>query len=160
MKKIIILVTGTPGTGKTKVARYIAKKLRADYVDVNEIIKKYKLYSSYDKKLETYIVDPKRLVPVLRAIIKQSKNSIAIDGHLSHYLQKKDADLCIVTKCGIKILEERLRKRGYSRKKIQENLDSERFDVCLVDAAGQGHKIRIVDTTKGIKELNVKRLLS
>ncbi len=158
MRKIII-VTGTPGTGKTNVAKFIARKLNAGYVDINDLIKKQKIYFSYDRKLKTYLVNPKRLIPVLRKIIKESKSNLVIDGHLSHYLSKKDATLCIVTKCNLKVLEKRLKKRKYSKEKIRENLDSERFDVCLVDAAAGKHMIRIIDTTKGIKKLNLDKLL-
>ena len=37
----IIIVTGTPGTGKTTIAKKLAKKLNFHYLDVNNVIKKY-----------------------------------------------------------------------------------------------------------------------
>lgn len=49
---VYILVTGTPGAGKTKVSREIAKKYNLKYIDVNKLIKENKLYGGYDKKLK------------------------------------------------------------------------------------------------------------
>ncbi|MEK6812504.1 MAG: adenylate kinase family protein [Nanoarchaeota archaeon] len=157
--RVVILVSGTPGTGKTVVAKFLAKILPATYIDINSLIKKQKIYSSYDKKLKTYLVDVEQLIPVLRKVIKKNNRSFVIDGHLSHYFPKTYATFCIVTKCAIPVLQKRLRQRGYSKKKIAENVQAELFDVCLVDAATRGHRIRIVDTTKGIKHLDVKKLL-
>ena len=76
---------------------------------------------------------------------------IIIDSHLSHYLPKKYVDLCVITKCSLKTLEKRLKKKKYSKEKIKENLECEIFDVCLNEAKEAGHKILVVDTTKGIK---------
>ncbi|HDH07219.1 MAG TPA: AAA family ATPase, partial [Thermoproteales archaeon] len=36
-----ILVTGTPGVGKTTIARRLAQLLKLEYINVNEIAKKY-----------------------------------------------------------------------------------------------------------------------
>ena len=71
-----------------------------------------------------------------------------IDSHLSHYLPRKYVDLCIVTKCDIKELNKRLKKKKYNKSKIQENLQAEIFDICLNEAREGKHKIAIVNTTK------------
>ena len=143
-----IIITGTPGTGKTIIAKKLAKKISYTYIDVNEIIKKNKLNNKYLKKYDTYEIDDKKLNKKLIEIINNSKTNIIIDSHLSHYLPKKYVDLCIVIKCDIKELKKRLEKRKYSKIKIRENLDSEIFDICLVEAKENKHKIIIVDTTK------------
>ena len=74
---------------------------------------------------------------------------IIIDSHLSHYIPKKYVDLCIITKCDIKELNKRLKRKKYSKDKIQENLQAEIFDICYNEALKQKHKIIIIDTTKG-----------
>jgi len=151
---MIVCVTGTPATGKTVVAKKIAKQIKANYIDINKIISKHKLIDGYDKKRKSKIIDIKKLNKVLIDLIKKSKNNLVIDSHLSHYLNKKYVDLCIVTKCDLKVLQERLKKRGYSKDKIRENLDAEIFDICLNEAKEKGHNILVVDTTKGLKSLN------
>ncbi|MCX6712025.1 MAG: adenylate kinase family protein [Candidatus Woesearchaeota archaeon] len=144
---MIICITGSVSTGKTTLAKRIASKIKGKYIDVNKIITKYKLSEGYDKKRKSKIVDIKKLNKVLIDLIKKSKN-LVIDSHLSHYLPKKYVDLCIVTKCNLKILKKRLEKRGYDKDKIRENLDAEIFDVCLNEAKEKGHKIKIINTTK------------
>jgi adenylate kinase len=149
---MIICVSGSVASGKTEVAKLIAKKYKLKYVDVNKLIKKHKLYEKYDRKLKTYVVGIKKLNNFLIKLIKKNKN-LVIDSHLSHYLPKKYIDLCVITKCNLKVLEKRLKKRKYSKEKIRENLDAEIFDVCLNEAREKKHKIKIIDTTKGLKKL-------
>jgi len=175
-----IIVTGVPGTGKTTLSKKLAKKLNFYYIDVNKIIKKYNISEGYDKKRKTKIVDVNKLNKALikeinnykkmiqstikkysintnsnnkiEYIIKKNKikEGIIIDSHLSHYLPKKYVDLCIVTKCDLKVLEKRLKNKKYSKSKVRENLDAEIFDVCLNEAKENKHKTFVIDTTKGI----------
>jgi|TARA_Y100000031_G_scaffold144637_1_gene176336 adenylate kinase len=186
----IIVVTGTPGTGKTKIAGKIASKLNFEYIDVNKIIKKNKISEGYDKKRKAKIIDTKKLnkalvkeienskKPIKKSLNKKTKkqsinkkinikikknndkkikNGIIVDSHLSHYLPKKYVDLCIVTKCSLRTLKNRLEKRRYSKKKIRENMDAEIFDVCLNEAKENKHKILVIDTTKS---LNLKIIIN
>lgn len=142
-----IIVTGTPGTGKTKIAKKIAKKENAVYLDVKKVIDKYKLKERYDRKRRTYAVNSDKLNKILIELIKKSKKKLVIDSHLSHYLPKKYVSLCIVTKCDLKTLKKRLEKRKYIKSKIRENMDAEIFDVCLNEAKQLGHKVKVIDTT-------------
>ena len=146
-----IIVTGTPGTGKTTLAKKLSKKLKYAYIDVNNVIKENKLKEGYDRKKKCYVVDTKKLTKALNSIIKEATNDIIIDSHLSHYLPKKHVDLCIVTKCNLKKLKTRLeKKRNYPSSKVRENLDCEIFDVCLNEARESGHKVIVIDTTKAL----------
>jgi|TARA_Y100000310_G_scaffold345860_1_gene471647 adenylate kinase len=156
----VLIVTGSVGTGKTTLSKNLAEKLNFPYLDVNKIIEKYNISEGYDKKRKTKIVHVRKLNKALIKEIKQYsikiksnkniKNGLVIDSHLSHYLPKKYVDLCIITKCNLKQLERRLKKKNYSKAKVRENLDAEIFDVCLNEAKENKHKILVVDTTKGI----------
>lgn len=147
----IIIVSGSVASGKTTLAKLIAKKYHAIYVDVNGLVKDFKLYSSYNKKLKAYNVDTNKLNKFLIRLIKNSKNNLVLDSHLTHYIPSNYVDLCYITKCDLKILKKRLMKRNYNKEKIRENLDSEIFDVCLTEALENNHKVIIIDTTKGVK---------
>lgn len=149
-----IAITGTPGTGKTTLAKKLAKNLNYHYIDVTKLISSNKLAEGYDMQRATKIVDAKKLNRFLINCIKQLKKQnkikgIIIDSHLSHYLPRKYVDFCIVTKCGIKELNKRLKKKKFHKSKIQENLQAEIFDVCRNEAMERKHKVIIVCATKG-----------
>ena len=145
---MIIIFTGTPGTGKTTLAIELAKKTGIPYLDVNIVIQECNLRESYDQKNKTYIVDEKKLSKVLIKIINNNCKNLIIDSHLSHYVPAKYVDYCIVTKTDLKVLKKRLEQRKYPKNKIKENIEAETFDICLVDALELKHKIIQIDTTK------------
>ena len=152
---MIICISGTPGTGKTTLAKSISKKIKCAYLDVNKIIQENNLEEGYDQKRKCKIIDTKKLSKILIKLIKENKRLI-IDSHLSHYLPNKYIDLCIITKTDLKTLQKRLQKRKYPNTKIRENLDAEIFDVCLTEAREFKHKIAVVDTTK---KVNIKKII-
>jgi len=140
----VIIVSGSVGCGKTRFAKKLALKKNYKYVSLTEFINKNKLFEKYDKKRKTYDVDIKKLNNTLIELIKNSKKNLVIDGHLSHYLPKKYVDLCYIVKCDLKELKKRLKKRGYSKLKIMENLEAEIFDSCYNEAVEMGYKVKIV----------------
>ena len=124
----------------------LSKKLKAKYVDVNEIIKKNNISDGYDKKRKCKIIDVKKLNKILEKVIKESKESLVIDSHMSHFLNPKLVDYVVITKTSLKKLKNRLKKRKYSKSKIEENLEVEIMDVCFNEAKELGHKVKIVNT--------------
>ena len=144
----VIAITGSVASGKTTVAKALAKSLKFKYIDVNKIIKKNKLRECYDKKKKCHVVDIKKLVKVLVEYIKKTEKNLVIDSHFSHYLPKKVLDYCIVTKCGLSDLKSRLLKRKYSDEKVKENMDVEIFDTVFMEASEKGHNVIGVDTSK------------
>lgn len=147
---MIIAVSGSVATGKSIIARLLAKKIHAKYVDVNTLIKENNLVGRYIKKFDTYDVDINKLNKFLIKLVKNSK-SLVLDSHLSHYLPSKYVNYCIICKCDLNVLKKRLKSRKYNNAKIRENLDSEIFEVCLVEALENKHRVIVVDTsTKSI----------
>ena len=148
----VIIITGTPCTGKTSLAKMISQKLKFKLINVNELINQEKICEAYDKEKECNIVDIKKMKTVLIKKIRESKNDVIIESHFSHKIPKTYVDLCLVTKTDLKVLNQRLQKRGYSKQKIRDNLDVEIFDLCLTEAQEAGHNVLIVDTTHKINK--------
>lgn len=60
----------------------------------------------------------------------------------------------------MKELKRRLKKRGYHKEKIEENLECEIMDVCLEEAREKGHEPLELDGTKAWTMKRVVNLLS
>jgi len=168
---MIIAISGTPGVGKTFIAKRISKatKGRLEYFDLNRYIKDNKLYDSYDRKDKTFDVDIEVLKKDINPTLKKnmSKNNvmdpmvgktiqvdsllkrlpkdsdgIIVDSHLSHYL---DSDYCIIVRTDLKKLYNRLKGRRYPKAKISDNIDAEIFEVCLDEARRLKREVIIVE---------------
>ena len=155
-----IIISGTPGTGKSTLAKLISQKTNFKILNFKKILEENKLNENYDSKRKCYVVDTKKLNKTLIKIIKNSKNPLIIESHLSHFLPRKYVNLCIITKCDLIILKKRLVKRKYDSFKIKENLEAEIFNVCLDEAKRLKHNILVIDTTKGVKDINLKDIIS
>ncbi len=188
-KKIkIILITGTPGTGKTTLAKKIKTTLKNYEVKIYNVKKeaeKQNLIEGYDEKRKSKIIDEKKIDSLLKKIIKEEEKTvkkenkttekkqttkttkenktkkqtkdnnkqsnktqdkkikqkiIILEGHLSHYAKPKKEYLTIITTTKLKKLKERLKKRKYSKTKIEENLQSEIFKIILLETIENKHK--------------------
>ena len=143
MNKVIVII-GTPGVGKSTLAIKLAKQLKWKRLDLHEHYKE--ISTGYDKSGKCYIIDIKKLEKLVK---KESKeNNLIIDSHVAHLLPKKLVDLCIILTCDLKILNKRLIKRGYGKKKVRENLDAEIFQVCLEEANTKRHKVLEIESSK------------
>ena len=140
-KKPIICVTGTPGTGKTTLSKELAKELGLKHVELNKIVEKIGLTVGFDKKRNSWIVNEQRITEKVGEMIKKNQKGLIIDSHLAHFLSPKITDLCIVCKCDLRELKKRLESRGYKRRKVNENLEAEIFEVCKTEAIENKHKI-------------------
>lgn len=154
MKKAIV-VSGIPATGKTTIAKKLADAMNCKYLDVNVVIKDENLCEDYDKARHCNVVDIDKLVAALVKVIENSSEVLVIDSHMAHFLPKEYVKVVLITKCSLKTLEKRLHSREYPESKVRENLDSEIFDICKVEAEEKGHKVIEVNTDS---EVNIKEI--
>ncbi len=136
---MIILITGTPGTGKTTVSELLAKRTGADIVRISDFATDDVTEGMEGK---TRIVDIEKLESKIKGHIP---SNAVIDGHLSHRMHF--GNFVIVLRTNPKVLEKRLEKKGFDRKKIQENLEAEALDVCLIESLERHKNVFEIDTT-------------
>jgi adenylate kinase len=140
---MIIAITGTPGCGKSTVSKALNKKLKYILVDLNKAIKENKVYSGYDRKRKSYIVDIKKLSKFFKKI---KKGNMIIDSHLSHYLPM---DIVIVLRCQPKELDRRMKTKKWGKEKRRENFEAELIGLISYEARQCNKKVYDIDTTDG-----------
>lgn len=135
-KRPNILITGTPGVGKTSFASMIAEKLNMHHANVGEIIKEKKCYLEYDESLNTHILDEDKLLDTLEIDFDTEKiaGGIVCDYHSSELFPERWFDLILVLRTSTEVLFDRLTERGYNEKKRNENMECEIMGIVLEEA--------------------------
>jgi broad-specificity NMP kinase len=129
--KIIIAVTGTPGSGKTRFSKILKKNLKSfKLIEINDLVNKHHVFSRIDK-FNSKVVNLKKLNSVIKNEIKG--NTILV-GHLAQELKIK-FDAAIVIRASLKTIESRLAARKYPKEKIREDILSEALDYCGIKMA-------------------------
>jgi len=133
--KRVIVVTGTPGVGKTVVSSLLASRLNAFHIELGELVKREKLWSDMDKTRETLIADMPKLSKLVQEIIERSELDIILDGHYSvDVVPAENIHIVFVLRREPDKLRRSMRKYGFKEKKLKENLAAEVLDVCLYNA--------------------------
>jgi len=131
----VILVTGTPGVGKTSISRLLASKLDAVYISLGELVERERLITGVDKARGTLIADADRVSKRVQEIIKSSECDVIVDGHYAvDVVPAKDVHMVFVLRRDPSELKSVMENRGFKEKKLWENLAAEILDVCLWDA--------------------------
>lgn len=127
----IIGITGTPATGKKSIGRIVADNLKYRFLDLNKIALDFGgALSEGEEDLE---VNPDVLRKQVLPQIKGGR--VVLVGHLLPFiLSKGEIEFVVVLRCSPQELDKRYSKRGYSDKKIKDNISSEILDICLAEA--------------------------
>ncbi|MFH1056718.1 MAG: AAA family ATPase [Candidatus Micrarchaeota archaeon] len=136
-----LLLTGTPGCGKTALAGKLARLLKAKLVDVNDIIEKKRIFRKNARGEK--VVDLRKLEKILKGILRKEKN-VVVDSHLLCEL-KLPCDRIIVLRCEPLVLKKRLDRRKYPAWKVRDNVLAELLDYCAIQAVGNYLKKKVVE---------------
>jgi len=145
-----IVITGTPGTGKSSLAKDLAKRIHYPLLDVRKLIEKRRIFKIMPGESEK-TVNLRALQRLVKAWFRDHPDGIAE----SHLLCEFDAggELVVALRCRPDVLESRLKKRRYGAAKIRENVLAEALDYCLQKAeanAKQSRRVIQIDTTRRI----------
>jgi len=125
----ILIVSGTPGTGKTTVSKNLLNYFKAKVISLNELAISEKLILNYDIERETSVINEKKLVNyVIKLIERYNKidlEFLIIESHFSDIVPGQYIDYVIILRCDPDELCIRLKERGYKNEKIRENVQSE-----------------------------------
>ncbi len=149
---LVVALSGVPSTGKTTLAKKWCLKFGWQYVSLNDVVNKNRLYTKIDLSDGAKVVDLKKLNYFTNRIIskiRKKNNSAIIEGHLVCEI-KLNVDKIIILRLDPNIIAKRLSKRSYSKQKINQNIESECLDYCTIIAQKNYAKNNIyeIDMTK------------
>lgn len=139
-----ILITGTPGTGKSEVAEWLGDMTGWEVLHISELAEKAHAVRVAAKGEK--LVDMAKLRNYLVPIVRE-REDVIFEGHLGCEIPCP-ADLVIVLRTNPFELERRMKARGYFREKIDENVMAELLDYCY-QLAEQNYSCKVLelDTT-------------
>lgn len=127
MKRVII--SGTPGTGKTSISKLLTQKINARMISLSKLAISNNLTIGYDLKRETSVIDAKKIIlqvhKIIETCINQNIEVIIIESHFSDIIPNNLIDYAIVLRCHPDELIRRLKDRNYKKEKILENVQAE-----------------------------------
>ncbi len=165
--KRLLIITGTPATGKSTLAKLLEKEMGLLRIDLHKLIESDPVLSSeFNTTKDCYDLDMNKVEELVRIKLEANPGKFMIlDSHVSHHLSKEIICGAIVMHCSnFSTLEKRLKARKYSPAKVKENLDCEIFDICADEVISlEVHTIHL-DSCKKFEtqdiQAKVKKLLS
>ncbi len=148
----VIIVTGTPGTGKTTFSKALKKATGFEYVNLTQYVSKHKLYRGIDRERRTRIVDVAKTRAKLSKDLRKIQGYVIVDTHMPEGSVPEGAvHRVFVLRCHPKVLEARLRAKKWKPNKIRENVLAEIVDSCLTAAVKHydSRKVIQLDTSRG-----------
>lgn len=131
-RKPNIIITGTPGVGKTCVSTKVAKLLGFTHINISKFAIEKKLTLEHDDEMDCFIIDERRIRRKLKRML--TSGGYIVEYHSCGFLPKNLFDAVFVLKAGTSDLHTRLTERGYSDSKITENIECEIFQIPLEEA--------------------------
>jgi adenylate kinase len=129
-----IVIGGTPGTGKTKVSKILGSRLTVEVISLSELAEKAGCISAQDIARNTGIINEDCLVEALLDIVDDRGKRFIIEGHYIDLVPSSSVEIAVILRTHPENLRERLRERGYSKAKVDENVEAEVLGVCQMDA--------------------------
>ncbi|ROW09053.1 hypothetical protein VMCG_02789 [Cytospora schulzeri] len=155
-----IIITGTPGTGKTTHCEILAEKTGLKHLSVNQVVKEKECHEGWDEEYQSWVVDEDKLLDAIEEECKETGGCI-IDWHACDLFPKSWIDLVVVLRVDSAVHFDRLSARNYPEIKLQENIDSEIMEVLLQEARDSYDEEIIVElqsNTTEEMETNVERI--
>ena len=130
-----ILVTGTPGVGKTSLCTLLESQPLEEYgisnfqyVKLSDLITQKKLYKTWNVEFNVPEFNVDLVCDELEPLMS-GRGGIILEFHSCDFFPERWFQLVVLLRCDNTYLYDRLKNRGYDEKKITENIECEILDV-------------------------------
>jgi len=136
-----ILIAGTPGVGKSTLSQVVAEETGLEWLDISQIAKDNKCLEGYDSTYGSHILNEERLLDEIED--QMDEGGKIVDYHGCDFFPQRWFDIVFVLRTDNTALYDRLKNRGYSGKKLEDNVQCEIFQTIL-DEAKESYSPEIV----------------
>ncbi|XP_010935173.1 adenylate kinase isoenzyme 6 homolog [Elaeis guineensis] len=127
-----ILVTGTPGTGKSTTCSLLAEATRFRHINVGDLVREKGLHDGWDDEFDCHIINEDLVCDELEDMMEEGGN--IVDYHGCDFFPERWFDSVVVLQTDNSVLHDRLTSRGYMGPKLTNNIECEIFQVLLEEA--------------------------
>jgi len=138
-----LLVTGTPGTGKTRLAARLQDSLGFNVINVGDFSKENDCLGEWDDDYQSHEIEEDKLLDLLEPRLGQGEGGVIVEHHVPDLFPERWFDLVLVLRCNNTELYDRLSGRGYTGRKLEENVQAEIFQTILEEAQA-GYREEVV----------------
>ncbi|EGI63949.1 PREDICTED: adenylate kinase isoenzyme 6-like [Acromyrmex echinatior] len=127
-----ILICGTPGVGKSLMAHLLEEETKLNWIDVSKVAIETGCVKEYDEELQCSVLDEDALLKLMENWMR--KGGQIVDYHSADLFPVSWFDIVFVLRTNNTILYDRLKERGYNKKKLQSNVEAEIFEIVVQEA--------------------------
>ena len=143
----IIIVTGTPGVGKTIIGKLLARKTGSTFLSLGDIVRRNRLHKGFDRRSGSYIINERAVEKKLQKYFEDHREKgMVFETHfVSSIIHKTPGVVAVVLRLDPVVLARRLGARNWPKRKIWENVEAEIIDLSLYDAFKVLGKARVYE---------------
>ena len=151
---MILILAGTPGTGKTVLGKLLSKEIDCSLTSTSKLLRELGLTQTDPTGRFTEIIDDE-ISSAVEILVKESRNDKCIvleTVYPSLWLSYKDLDyeisLIILLRAHPVEVYNRLKTRNWPEQKIVENALSEAFNIIAEELLDVSHDVLEIDTSQ------------
>lgn len=148
-------ISGTPGTGKTSIARTLSQVLNIPYLDLSSYVVNNKLYTYYDEERNSYVIDEDKVRASVINMYRE-KGPMIISSHYIEIIPRDIFEIVFILRRNPLELIDVLTSRGWPPHKIAENVEAELLSICtlnVIDEFGDDIVVEIDVSSKSLDDV-------
>jgi len=148
-------ISGTPGTGKTSIARTLSQVLNIPYLDLSSYVVNNKLYTYYDEERNSYVIDEDKVRASVINMYRE-KGPMIISSHYIEIIPRDIFEIVFILRRNPLELIDVLTSRGWPSHKIAENVEAELLSICtlnVIDEFGDDIVVEIDVSSKSLDDV-------